>query len=1182
MEKANLTKLTVGYGMAKGDDSFATGVEAARQATADINECPPLSAVLVFASVHYDLEELLRGIHSVVGETLLLGTTTAGEICDGPQQESVVVVALASPYLKLRVGVGEGVSQDWRGALSQALSAPGIRPFFSGGEDAIWPELARHGKSAFALLFSPGNTRHADSRSYEILEELKRLSGGQLPIFGGSSADDWRMEANYVLWGEHANPDSLLVAVFETQLCFGTALAHGFRPGPRQATVTRARGHEVLELDSQPAAEVYARMLGMPQEELEGKHLTLTTGQPAGSPDPYGQHSINVASYFTPQGGVRFSQPALEGTTLTIMEVDEGSLIAAGQEALRKALLRGQVGDPALVLVFSCALRTRILGERMGEEITGMRDMVPGVPLVGFYSFGEQGLADDGVNRHNNEVITTLVLGRKLSYAAQVALENERLREDLWESKERYRTLVENINDVIYRVDIQGRVTYISSVMEQLTQYKVDEIVGQPFTRFVHPDDLPGLLARLERTLAGELESFEFRIFDKNDAVRHVRSSSRLLLEDDQPVGLTGVITDITARVQAEEALKETERRYRNLFEEAPVMYIVTRNREGAPIIADCNQTLLSTLGYSRAEVLERPLADFYTPESSHELLAGGGYLRAMAGNFLSEERQLLARDSRVIHTLLHAAPETDANDRRVGTRSIFIDITARKQAEEALVRAKEEWERTFDVMPDLVMILDDRHRIVRANKAMADRLGITPQKAVGLTCYECVHALESPPSFCPHAQLLTDGQEHVVEVHEGRLGGDFLVTASPLHDPEGRAVGSVHVARDITERVQDAEENRRRTAQLEALREVGLELTAQLDLATLLHSIATRAVELIGGSGGGVYLYRPDTDGLEWTMSIGSNMSPPGTALRRGEGLSGKVWESGQSLIVDDYRHWEGRAAVYDGYPFTAVVAVPIRWGQESLGVLNVTANPPHTFSPADAELLSLFATQAAIAIENARLYEQARQDAETKAALLREVNHRVKNNLTAIIGLLYAEQRRAGAREQPLYQIVMRELINRVQGLAAVHSLLSASEWAPLRLSELAMEIIQSALKTLPHGERASVDVSPSPVRVTPDQAHNLALVFNELATNTIKHALAGREGGCITVHISLDDDTVLCEFRDDGPGYPEGASEREGHNVGLDLIREIVRRSLRGDLSLRNDGGAVALIRFKAEVR
>ena len=167
-------------------------------------------------------------------------------------------------------------------------------------------------------------------------------------------------------------------------------------------------------------------------------------------------------------------------------------------------------------------------------------------------------------------------------------------------------------------------------------------------------------------------------------------------------------------------------------------------------------------------------------------------------------------------------------------------------------------------------------------------------------------------------------------------------------------------------------EEIRQRTAQLEALRQVGLELTAELDLDSLLHSIVSRAVELVGGTAGGLYLYRPDLDVLVWVMAVGPHLVPVESVLQRGEGLSGRVWETSEPLIVDDYQQWEGRATAYEGYPWTAVVGVPVRWGEKFLGVLNVLADPPHTFSPADAELLGLFATQAAIAIRNACFFEE------------------------------------------------------------------------------------------------------------------------------------------------------------------------------------------------------------------
>jgi PAS domain S-box-containing protein len=122
-----------------------------------------------------------------------------------------------------------------------------------------------------------------------------------------------------------------------------------------------------------------------------------------------------------------------------------------------------------------------------------------------------------------------------------------------------------------------------------------------------------------------------------------------------------------------------------------------------------------------------------------------------------------------------------------------------RKRVEAAIVQAKKEWEHIFDAVPDPIAIIDREHRLVRVNKAMADRLGTKPQCLVGRTCFEAVHGLTSPPPFCPHAQVLEDGQEHSVELYEERLHGYFLVTATPYYDERSRLMVSIHVARDIS-----------------------------------------------------------------------------------------------------------------------------------------------------------------------------------------------------------------------------------------------------------------------------------------------------------------------------------------------------------------------------------------------
>jgi two-component system, cell cycle sensor histidine kinase and response regulator CckA len=116
------------------------------------------------------------------------------------------------------------------------------------------------------------------------------------------------------------------------------------------------------------------------------------------------------------------------------------------------------------------------------------------------------------------------------------------------------------------------------------------------------------------------------------------------------------------------------------------------------------------------------------------------------------------------------------------------------------LARAKADWERTFDAVPDLICILDPEHRILRANRAFAERLGREPKQVAGEKCHDCIHGIDCPPNYCPHTKTLADGRSHAVEVSVSRLGSDFLVTTTPLSGEAGETAGSVHVARDITD----------------------------------------------------------------------------------------------------------------------------------------------------------------------------------------------------------------------------------------------------------------------------------------------------------------------------------------------------------------------------------------------
>jgi PAS domain S-box-containing protein len=251
----------------------------------------------------------------------------------------------------------------------------------------------------------------------------------------------------------------------------------------------------------------------------------------------------------------------------------------------------------------------------------------------------------------------------------------------------------------------------------------------------------------------------------------------------------------------------------RRAFEESARLYrLLTENANDVIWSCDLDMTFQyvspaveKLLGWTPDEVIEAGVKMTLPPES---LRIASVNLQAVLYQYRSGRRvfepvifeiEQSRKDGTRVWTEVSASPFFDDDGRMAGISGVTRDISERKKTEKALLRAKQEWERTFDSVPDLITIIDNQYRILHANRAMAQRLGLTTEECVGKVCYESVHGVSAVPAFCPHALSLADGQEHSTEVHEERLGGDFLISCTPFFDEQGGRVGSVLVARDIT-----------------------------------------------------------------------------------------------------------------------------------------------------------------------------------------------------------------------------------------------------------------------------------------------------------------------------------------------------------------------------------------------
>ncbi len=321
------------------------------------------------------------------------------------------------------------------------------------------------------------------------------------------------------------------------------------------------------------------------------------------------------------------------------------------------------------------------------------------------------------------------------------------------------------------------------------------------------------------------------------------------------------------------------------------------------------------------------------------------------------------------------------------GVAELYRRARQRAAEEEGRRRAEEDWEQTFDTVPDLLALLDDQHRIVRVNRAMAQRLGLAPDQCIGVKCHAAVHGTEAPPDFCPHAQTCRDGKEHVAEVHEPRLGGDFLVSTTPRFDAQGRLVGAIHVARDITDRKREEQALARQNRTLKALGDSGQAMMRATDEATYLREVCQIVVEDCGHAmvwvGYAEYdegkTVRPvahygfeegylQTLKLTWADTE-RGRGPTGTAIR-----TGQVSMCRNMLTDPQFAPWRAEA-LKRGY--ASSIVLPLRAADQVFGALMIYSREPDPFTDAEVRLLTELADDLAYGITALRL-RQAHAQAE------------------------------------------------------------------------------------------------------------------------------------------------------------------------------------------------------------
>ncbi|MDQ3044477.1 MAG: GAF domain-containing protein, partial [Chloroflexota bacterium] len=362
-----------------------------------------------------------------------------------------------------------------------------------------------------------------------------------------------------------------------------------------------------------------------------------------------------------------------------------------------------------------------------------------------------------------------------------------------------------------------------------------------------------------------------------------------------------------------------------------------------------------------------------------------------------------------------------------------------------------------------------------------------------------------------------------------------------------------------------------RKVTELGTLQRVSRIVASTLDLASVLRLITEQAVELIHAEAAAVFRLPTHLNAptaalvpiVEHQKGRSRELTDPASRDR----VVAEVLRSG-TACADDITFVDGPRRLF---------CLPLNSARENLGALCFRFRIGTELNEDELGLLQAFSDSAALAIENAQLYQDARDALETQSALLQEMHHRVRNNLQTVAALLSLQLRSAG--DAP-WAGEIRQAVNRIQSIASVHDLLSDERrLGGTTVDVIARHVAEDAHSTLiPPGLTVEFAIEPTDLVVPSKQATSLALLINELVSNAISHGFRERSHGNIWMRAWRSKSNACIEVKNDGQPVPEDFVPAEGRGLGMRIIQRLVTSDLRGEFSIRStDEGTVALIQF-----
>jgi len=527
-------------------------------------------------------------------------------------------------------------------------------------------------------------------------------------------------------------------------------------------------------------------------------------------------------------------------------------------------------------------------------------------------------------------------------------------------------------------------------------------------------------------------------------------------------------------------------------------------------------------------------------------------------------------------------------------------EITERKRSEKALQREKAHLDQLFESAQEAIVLTDKNGRVLRVNSEFTRLFGYTPEEALGQLIDDLVSPEELKKEAVSYTKNLTNGKYIAFESVRRRKDGS-LIHVSVIGAPiiiGNEQVANYAIYRDITKRKKAEEDVNRRAAQAAFIYRVGQRVSSKLELKALLSEIVTAIQESFNYYG--VMLLLVDEKGKYLSMQsiAGGYVSvfPEDLSVTMGEGMIGQAAATFKTQVSGDVYKDPHYVRMADEKT-RSELAVPIKSGEKVIGVLDIHSDEFNAFDETDMTAIETLSTQIASAIENARLYEQAQREIterkrteaqlneslKEKEVLLKEIHHRVKNNMQIISSLLRLQSWHVKNKK-------MREMFevsqNRIKSMAIIHEkLYQSQDLARIDFYDYIKSLTSSLFSTYRAGlEPITFKLDVKKVYFDINTAMPIGLIINELVTNSLKYAFPKQKAwgktdnskGEIFLSLHSDEGRVSLIVRDNGVGLPKDFDFRKAESMGLQLVNDLVDQ-LDGAIELQKECGTSFKITF-----